>query len=78
MDEHTRDILTMLFVTLFSLGGGLFLILWPWIERRLPKLPMGLDAFLFSRRSHRFMRFLGVLSILYSLLFGATLLAMLK
>lgn len=78
MDEHTRDILTMLFVTLFSLGGGLFLILWPWIERRLPKLPMPLyrlDTILFSRR---FIIFLGVLSILYSLLFGATLLAMLK
>jgi len=78
MDEHTRDILTMIFMTLLSLGGGLFLILWPWIKRRLPKLPMPLyrlDAIIFSRR---FIIFLGVLSILYSLLFGATLLAMLK
>ena len=40
MNEHTRDILTMIFVILFSLGMGVFLILWPWIERHLPKLPM--------------------------------------
>jgi len=78
MNEHTRDILTMIFVILFSLGMGVFLILWPWIERHLPKLPMPMrkvDAILFSPR---FIRFLGVLSILYSLLLGATLLAMLK
>ncbi len=78
MNGQTNDILMAALVTMFSLGGGVFLVLSPWLERRLPKPPVplyGPDAVIFGSR---FSIFLGVLSILFGLLMGATLIVMLR